>query len=215
MKQLEVVGYVRKKKGKNNAKKLRKNKMIPAIVYGGKLRMLKLPESEVEHLYNYRDEAFIARINLKDENITLPVVVKEFQIHPVTNKVIHIDFVELVKGKKLTLNVPIHLTGTSVGVKKGGILEHHIWELEIECDPDHIPEHIEVDITNLDIHDTLYAGDIKSPEGVKILTHPEEPVLTVVPPAKFEEEVTEEAVEEEAAPAEGTKEEKTEEKKQE
>ena len=114
-----------------------------------------------------------------------------------TNKVLHLDLLELVKGKTLSLTVPLEITGTPVGIKMGGIMERFLWDIDIETIPSNIPEKIEVDVTDFEIGDSLHVRDLKVDEGVKITLPEDEVVLTIALPAKVEE------VEEVEATAEG------------
>jgi large subunit ribosomal protein L25 len=116
------------------------------------------------------------------------------QIDPVKGRLIHADLTRLVKGQKIEVTVPLHLTGEPVGVReKQGVLEQIIREVDIRCEPREIPDTLEVDVTNLDVHETLHVSDIKVAEGVEILTDGEQVIATV---GIVKEEVA-------AAPAEG------------
>ncbi|MBT9148193.1 MAG: General stress protein CTC [Syntrophomonadaceae bacterium] len=140
------------------------------------------------------------------------VLVKEVQRHPVTGRLLHVDFYRIQQGKKLIVSVPIALTGEAPGVKIGGVLEHMLWEVEVECLPKDIPEKIEIDVSSLNIGDALHVRDLTIGEGGKIVTNSEKTVISIVPPTVIKEEVLpeeEEVVEEEKEEVvEGEKEEK-------
>jgi len=115
---------------------------------------------------------------------------KEYQTHPVTDKIIHIDFLAIHEKETITIDVPLEFIGKPVGISKGGILEILLHELTIECLPSEVPDKITVDISNLDIGDVLHVKDIKVPKGIKVVDNPEETVATILTEAK--EEVEEE-----------------------
>ena len=131
-------------------------------------------------------------------------------------RLIHVDFLAVSRTEKIAVDVPVHEVGDAIGVKEGGVVEHHLRDLHIESLPQDVPEHIEVDITDLNIGDMIHVRDVVVPEGVTILTNPDDAVLSVITPAALRveaelglpgEEVPE-AVEEplaegEEAPAEG------------
>jgi len=102
------------------------------------------------------------------------------QIDPVKGRLIHADLTRLVKGQKIEVTVPLHLTGEPVGVReKQGVLEQIIREIEIRCEPRQIPDSLDVDVSNLDVHDLLHVSDIAVGEGVEILTDAEQVIATV------------------------------------
>ncbi len=210
MKILELNSVKREEKGKNRVKKLRDKNLIPAVIYGGeKERLLAVKLSDADRLYNMRHENFLIKLKIEGD-AEVDAIIKNIQLHPVTNKVLHLDFLELVKGKTLTLTVPLEIVGTPAGVKLGGILERFLWDIEIETIPSKIPEKIEVDVSEFQIGDSLHVRDLKVEEGVKITLPEDEVVLTVVAPSKAEE-VTEEAAEgEETAEAAAEKKESAE-----
>ncbi|RLI93422.1 MAG: 50S ribosomal protein L25 [Candidatus Altiarchaeales archaeon] len=218
MKYLEVNAYTREEKGKNKVKKLRAQNFIPAILYGGEPKLIKLTIADVDRLYNMRHENFLVHLNI-DEKEKKDAFLKSIQYDPITNKIIHLDFVELIEGKTISIKIPLELKGTPEGVKKGGIVEHFIWDISIECLPRNIPEHIEADISHLEIGDSLHIQDLKVPEGIKILDRPDQVILTIGLPAGVgaEEEVAAEEAEavEEAAEAEAVPEAEKKEKEKE
>ncbi|MCK4428624.1 MAG: 50S ribosomal protein L25, partial [candidate division Zixibacteria bacterium] len=165
--------------------------MIPAVVYGAETSPLPLEvEAKSFHalLRSGLGENVIVTLNIDDqENGDKKVLIREVQRDPVWGNILHVDFQQISLTKKLTINVPIHLVGTSIGVQQdGGILQHVLRELEVECFPTDIPEKIEVDVTNLKIGDSIHVGDIKL-EKVEILSDPQGSIVSVVPPTVFKE----------------------------
>jgi large subunit ribosomal protein L25 len=225
--------------GKAVAKKLRKGGLIPAVVYkaGKDALSLKLAVGDMEKVLQTKAGAnVIITLKISGDKATKDrtVVVKEIQRDPVKDVILHVDFNEISLTEMLKVNVPLATKGEAPGVKKdGGTLEHVIWELQVECLPTDIPEKIEVDVTNMNIGDSVFVKNITVPEGVKVLNDPELIALIVKPPKvevpkeevtaegaaepelirkKKEEEASEEGAKE-AAPKEAKKEEKKEEKK--
>jgi len=123
-------------------------------------------------------------------------LIKDVDFHPTTDQLIHVDFYQITVGKELTLDVPIVIVGKAKGTEKGGILEQNLRELTISCLPKLVPSHIEVDVTDLDIGDSIHVADISVDEGIKIENDPQVPVVTLVAPEEEEVKVEEEEVEE-------------------
>lgn len=150
------------------------------------------------------------------------VLIREVQHHPVTEEVLHVDFYHIDLEQKISASVPVTLVGHADGVKKGGILEHLLREVEIECVAKKMPENTELDVTNLELGHSYHVRDLVLDDDIRVVTDPDRTVVSIVPP-KFREEVAveaEAAVEgEEAEPEvvgkEGAEEEKEEEKKKE
>lgn len=182
----------REKTGKGSARKLRRSGFIPAVVYGA--------DKEVEHVYVDRhsvlkllhQEATIFDLKIEGDKQPTQVIIRTFDKDPITDEVVHIDFQRVRMDEEISAVVPIVLLNEEIckGVKEGGIIQHGLREVEVECLPKYLPAHIEVDIKDLEIGDTIKVADLKVPEGVKIAEDPEEVVVTVVPPAIYEEETT-------------------------
>ncbi|KPL03948.1 MAG: hypothetical protein AMJ73_04985 [candidate division Zixibacteria bacterium SM1_73] len=181
----------RDKFGKEHVKKLRRKGVIPAVVYGAEISPLPLEvEAKSFHalLRSGLGENVIITLNIDDpKNGDKKVLIREIQRDPVWGNILHIDFQQISLTKKLTINVPVHLVGTPLGVQQdGGILQHVLRELEVECLPTDIPEKIEVDVSNLKIGDSIHVGDIKL-EGAELLSDPQGSIVSVVPPTIFKE----------------------------
>ena len=177
---------------KQETKRIRREGKVPAIFYHHGEDSVSLTVDKKEFLKLMSNEVNVVNL-LFEDNIERQCVIREIQFDPVTSSPIHIDFLGIKKGEKVHLEVPLHLTGTSKGVKdEGGILQHSIREISIECLPQHIPEHLEIDITSLEIGQSLHFGDLHF-ENLTILNDPENVIASVVAPriAK-EQEVTEE-----------------------
>lgn len=198
----ELKAEKRKETGKSIARKLRAIGKIPAVVYGAGEDTIPITvdRRELETILRETHGESVV-IHLKVNRKSKSVLPKEIQRDPVTGRIIHVDFLVLHRGEKVVVEVPLTTVGESIGMKKGGILEVLVRSVEIRAKPDRIPPHIEVDISNLDIGDTLHIRDIKLPRGVEILEDPDEAILTIIAP-RVEEKVVEEIPEEAPPPPE-------------
>ena len=190
--------------GKGDARKLRAEGRVPAIVYGHGMEPLKLAvdSRDLYHvLHTGAGSNVLVDLEVgKDSHLAMP---REIQRDHIRGEFIHVDFLTVRRDEKITVDVPVHLVGESHGVKEGGVVEHHLWDLKVETTPTNVPQSIEADISALGIGDSLSVSDVRVPDGVTILTPIEETIVAVVPPPvlKLEEEVAE-AVEGEEAEAE-------------
>jgi large subunit ribosomal protein L25 len=186
--------------GKGVARKLRADGRVPAVLYGhGKpARSLSVDAKDLFHLLH--EAGSNAIVDLVVDGKKTMAIPREIQRDHVRGRYLHVDFLEVRRDEKITVDVPIHLTGESAGVKAGGVLEHHLWELRIECLPQDLPEAIEADISALNVNDSLRVSDMVVPEACTVLTPIDETVAAVVPPqAREVEEAVAEAVEGEVA----------------
>jgi len=190
MEEIELRAKPREESGKEYAKKLRKNGFVPAVLYGPETKTLALEVETKSFLSLLRGglgENVIVTLLLDDKKDSQrKVLVREVQRDPVTGAILHLDFHQISLTKKLTIQVPIHLVGTPVGVDDGGILQHALRDLEIECLPTAIPEKIEVDVSHLKIGDSVHVADIKV-ENAEILSDSKSSIVSVVPPTVFKE----------------------------
>ena len=182
--------------GKSDAKRLRKEGKIPAVIYGhGEKTENIVISKSILKTYTHEHKEEIIRLGPgkgKD------VVIKEIQYDPITDEVNHIDFMHIHKGERLKVSIPIVIDGTSQGVKVGGVLEHWIRQLDIECLPKDIPNEFNLDITELNIGESLHVKDLSIGEGIKVLAGPDDAIVSVMAPRKEEVKVVveEEEVEE-------------------
>jgi len=232
MEEIKFQAEIREKVGKGSARQARRSNFIPGILYGPKEKPIsikvekKSAEKIIRHLEGYN---VMADLILKQDgkSQTIKTIVKEIQIEPITGEVLHMDFYRMRMDKSIVIGVPLHIIGESIGVKEGGVLEQELREIKIEALPKDIPEMIEVNISELKIGDTVFAKDLKLPQGVKLAEDKEKVVLSILAPMKEEvvtpvaEEVkeepqviSEEKAEERRKMKEMAKEEKEEEKKE-
>ncbi len=176
--------------GKEKVKKLRKQGLLPAIVYGPHIDPIpvKLPFSRVhEIIKEYAHDL----IELDIEGEKLQVVLKDVQWDYIKQIPLHLDFYNITAGEEFETTVPLKFVGEPRGIRKGGIVEYFLHEVEILTTPDKLPHFIEVDVSALDVGDVLLVRDISLPEGVKILNEPEETVVVVTAPGAVEVEEVE------------------------
>lgn len=207
MKTVALKAEKRTETGKNINRRLRQSGMIPAILYGGKeVSPLAINALDFEHAFKHISENVLINLEIKGGE-KREVLIKGYQREKVKGALIHIDFLEIIKGKKLHTRIPVRLDGMPIGVKiAGGMLEHLCHDLQVECLPKDMPEEIRIDVSGLDVGDAVHAKDLGLPEGVHSLESPETVVAMVTGKQaellEEEEEVTEEAGEEGTAEAE-------------
>lgn len=187
--------------GKGVARSLRRQALIPAVFYGPEVDPvpLILQSRDLEKLITTgAGENILIDLNIEDGKSTQShrAMIKEIQVDPVKQNILHVDLYAISMDKKISVEVPITLTGTAVGVSdEGGILQQISRTLEISCLPDRIPEAFELDVTALAIGDSLHVSDLEIPEGVEVLAEDELIIASVVPPTV--EEIEPEVLEEE------------------
>jgi large subunit ribosomal protein L25 len=168
--------------GKGAARSLRQNGQIPGVIYGHarQPQSLALNAREFDRLMDHVTASTVIDLDLGGK--TSKTLIREIQRHPYKRQVLHVDFLELVAGEKVTVEIPIVYVGTPAGIKDGGILEQIKHELTVEADPTTLPEHIEVDVSALTIGHTLYVRDVRVPEGATVQDDPDSPVALVAAP---------------------------------
>ena len=203
---VDIKANIRKTTGKGSARVLRRDGRIPAILYGAGKEpvMLSVERLEFEAIVRNQSTAnVLLNLSIKNGKTTKrTVMIKEMQIHPVSLDYLHLDFYEVAMDQKIRVEVPVVPVGHSVGVEHGGILQLVRRDIEVLCMPLNIPESFEVDITDLNIGDSLHVADLPVGEGVEILPDANLTVVTVVSP-KMEIEVEEEVEEVEEGAEEG------------
>lgn len=158
--------------GKGASRRLRRTGKIPAIMYGGNKDPESLTLNHNEVIRNLENEAFYSHIlTVNVGGSKTRAVLRDLQRHPSKPFVQHMDLQRVSEAEKLRMNVPLHFIGEedAPGVKAGGMVSHEIIEVEIECLPRDLPEYVEVDVSGLDIGDSLHLSDLKMPEGAVLL----------------------------------------------
>jgi large subunit ribosomal protein L25 len=186
----------RAERGSRATRRLRRQGLVPGVVYGGKDGQCNAFSVDARELRR----VLIAGSAVFDIDVggsTRPVIVKDQHQHPVREHVMHIDLLEVRLDEKIQTTVALELTGVeeSPGVKEGGVLEHVTRELNIEALPTSIPENITVDVSHLEVAGTMHLSEVSAPEGVEFLDDPEETIVaTITTPTEVEEpEIEEEA----------------------
>jgi large subunit ribosomal protein L25 len=197
---------VRESRGKGSARRLRADGRIPGIVYGSGLAnvAISLDPAELDGIIKTSHGGVNTLIDLKGapEVAGKTVLVKDLQREPVYGVLVHADLYELDQTKKVRVSVPIHLTGIAAGVTMGGLLDHALRELEVDCLASLIPDEFVIDVSELEQGNSLHVFDLVMPEGVEAHTDRELPIVSVVAPKAEEEPVQEELAEGEEAAAE-------------
>jgi large subunit ribosomal protein L25 len=199
---VQLSAVTRDSSGKGAARTLRSAGQIPAVIYGHARapQSLAVPTREFEKLLE-RVSAESTVIELTLAGGVARTLIRDIQRHPFKKQILHIDFQELVAGEKVTVNVPIVLTGVPDGVRvSGGILSQVMSELTIRCDPVNIPRRIEADVTHVLIGHSIHVSDLKAPEGVEIMDDADTTIAVVSAPKVEAEAPTAEAATTEGEP---------------
>jgi large subunit ribosomal protein L25 len=198
MEEILLRAEARKGTGKGVARKLRKEGSIPAVLYGQGVESvpIKISAKEWDTLMRRVRKNVILTMELHGDAGTenRPVMIKNIQPGYLGDDVCHIDFLQVSMERIIEIEIPIHLTGTAKGVTDGGIVEQHLRSIMVECLPTQIPEQIEIDVTDLDIGDSIHVNDI-SLAGVKLLEHTDVAVVTIIHPEAEEKPVAVEEIE--------------------
>ena len=206
---IELKTKIRTTTGNGPARRLRMSGQIPAVLYGQKTEpvLLSVNKGDLEQVFKKGGIGQVILnlvIQKNDETTTRPAMIKELQSHPLSRNFIHIDFYEIKMDQKITAKIPVVTTGMAKGVELGGMLQIIRRELEVECLPLAVPESIEIDISDLDIGDSIHVGQIRVEGEIEFLEDDNYTVVTILSP-KMEEEPEEE---EEAEEGEAEKEDK-------
>jgi large subunit ribosomal protein L25 len=209
MKTLEIKGTLRSELGKKQSRDLRNQGLVPCVMYGGEQNIhFSTHENQLKKLV-YTPDVFQVKLELEGQ--TYDAVMQDVQFHPVSDDILHIDFVQVSQEKQVTVNLPVRLTGSSVGIRAGGKLRQRRHYLKVKGFIKDMPDRLEIDMTDLDIGDSLKIGDLNY-DNLEILDPSRAMVVGVVSSRLVAkglreavpeegEEVAEEAVQEGAAPA--------------
>jgi large subunit ribosomal protein L25 len=195
--------------GKGASRRLRRSGKVPAILYGGHKEAQSLVLDQQNLLTMISDERFYSSIvQLKIDGTAQEAIVKDVQMHPARNVVVHVDLQRVLENEVIRLHLPIHFKGESIspGVKtQGGIVSHMRADVEVSCLPKDLPEFLELDLSEMSLNDTKFLADIPLPPGVTIpeLAHRNTPVVSIHAPRAAEPEPVAAEAAVAAAPAEG------------
>ena len=191
--QLKINAQPRTEAGRNAVKKIKQAGLVPAVIYGAKdpARNIQIVERELSRLLGHAaSESVLVEVNIQDGAgaTTRTALIQEVQHHPVSGAVLHLDLHVVAMDEVMTAEVPVETTGEAEGVKTGGgVLEVILRNLEIECLPGDLPEAIAVDVSKLNIGDSIHVKDLSLPRGVTVLNDAELSVVSVAPPTVVEE----------------------------
>jgi len=177
MKTFEIKGSLRQDLGKKKSKDLRNQGLVPCVMYGGEKNLhFSAHENEFKKLV-YTPDVYLVKVVLDGQ--TFDAVMQEIQFHPVSDAIIHIDFVQVFPDKKVTVNLPVRLTGSSVGIRAGGKLRQRRRNLKVNGLIKDMPDRLEIDLSDLDIGDSMKIGDL-SYDNLEVLDPPRAMVVGVV-----------------------------------
>ena len=167
--------------GKGVARKLRAAGRVPGVLYGSSIESTPL-SVDAHDLLLVMHKGSNVLIDLELDGKKHLTRAKDIVRDHIKGRYVHVDFMAINKDEKITVNVSVEPVGESRGVKEGGVLEHHLWEVEVQCLPFDVPEKLEIDVSDLGIGDALHVSDLRAPSDVEITTNPEDLVLAVVQP---------------------------------
>ena len=209
---VDLQAQERNERGKNAARRLRASGMTPAVLYGegneaGGSTALAIPTRIVDYTLHHFGDNALYNIAIDGDTSTARVV--DAQRNPVSGLLVHVDFAPVNMTERIEVTVPLHVTGDAPGVEEGGVLQQVAYEIQVESLPGDIPQEITLDVSGLGMNENLTLGDLTLPEGVTLISDPEEVAVTVTAPTEISEEemeaagiVEEPTDEEEAAEAE-------------
>ena len=215
MEAIELKACIRNESGKGPARRLREKELIPAVFYGRgqDATLLSVNAADLLKIIRAKKKNIFIKLLIEGEKKQQAKLslMKELQIEPVSRRFYHADFYEIRMDRKLTLEIPLRFVGTPIGVQNGGELQHLKRELKVSCLPSDLPDFIDLDVSVLDIGDSIKVQDIKVPEGITVLD-PGDVGVAMVAFVKVSVPQAEAATEEAAEPAEGAGAEKEESK---
>lgn len=180
MEKITVAAEPRQRIGKGGARALRREGLLPAILYRkGNAMAVQLNAKEISRIIG-RTAGEQVILNLQFPNETRQAIIKDFQKDPVLGDLLHVDFQEISATEAIRVAVHLAIKGEPIGVKRDkGVLQYGIREIEIECLPDRIPGHIDVDVSNLGLGQSIHVGDLRLGEGIKVITDPKDVIVSV------------------------------------
>ena len=178
----------REGRGKNDARRLRASGFVPAVLYGGDggTTVLAVPDKVVDYTLQHVGDNALYDLDVGGKSATARVV--DVQRNPVTGRLVHVDFAPVNMRERIVVTVPVVVTGESPGAEEGGVLQQVAYEVEVESLPGNIPQEIQLDVSGLGLNENLNLSDLSLPEGVTLISDPEEVAATVTPPTEITEE---------------------------
>ena len=188
---VDLQAQERNERGKNAARRLRASGMTPAVLYGegneaGGSTALAVPTRIVDYTLHHFGDNALYNIAIDGDTSTARVV--DAQRDPVSGLLVHVDFAPVNMQEIIEVTVPLHVTGDAPGVEEGGVLQQVAYEIQVESLPGDIPQEITLDVSSLGMNENLTLGDLTLPEGVTLLSEPEDVAVTVTAPTEISEE---------------------------
>jgi len=199
MKSIELNVIRRKSTGKKDTRNLRKNSQVPCVIYGGKENLHFFAEDKAFRDLVYTNHVYVVNLNMEGKKYK--AIMKEIQFHPVSDKLNHIDFIEVTSDKPIVVELPVEITGSSVGIRAGGKLRQRKRYIKVKGLIEHLPDSLVIDISDLDIGQSVLAGELKYPQ-VEILDQHRALVVGIISARAAAKGMGEST--EVTAPAEGT-----------
>lgn len=203
MKTYDLTGNLRKDVGKKHSKRLRKEKMVPCVMYGGEeIIHFAAFENDFQNLV-FTPNVYI--VNLDIDGKKFQAILRDYQLHPVSDHILHADFIQIFEDKDVIIRIPIHLTGSSIGIREGGKLRQRRRYLKVKGLPKNLPDFLKIDISEMNIGDVIKIGDLEY-EDLELLDPYRAMVVSVVSSrlvSKAMRELVEEVAEEEVEEEEG------------
>jgi len=192
MEKIIIEAKRREKIDKSSRSALRREGKVPAIFYSKHHDPLPIEVSErAVHPLVFTAKTHLISLKIEGQE-GLDCIIKDVQFDPTTEAIVHLDLLGLKKGEKIQIEIPVRLLGVPIGIKEGGVLQHVMHKVEVECLPIDIPEHLEIDVTNLKLGNAIHVSDIKF-DNLTLLNNPESIIATVTHP-KVEKEAAPPAV---------------------
>ena len=183
----------REGRGKNHARRLRAQGMVPAVLYGdGEGTTLAVPAKVVDYTLQHLGDNALYDLELSGQDDTTARIV-DVQRNPLTGRLVHVDFAPVNMRERIVVTVPLAVVGESPGVQEGGVLNQVAYEVEVETLPGDIPQEIALDVSGLGLNENLTLADVSLPEGVTLVSEEEEVAVTVTPPTEITDEEMEAA----------------------
>ena len=188
----ELTATVREKVGKGAARSVRRQGMIPAVIYGGKQAPIAITLPDREVYFKIHGGGFFTTVaTIKVDGESIRAIPRDYQIDPVSERPVHVDFLRVVAGSTITVEVPVQFINESAapGIRRGGVLNVVRHRIAVTCPADAIPDHIVADLTGLEINDSLHISAVPLPDGVRPTITRDFTVATVAAPAGVKEEM--------------------------
>src|SRR5215218_4085222 len=201
---VDLQAKLREERGKNAARRLRASGMLPAVLYGdgdGSSTALAVPDRVVDYTLQHLGDNALYEIDLGAGGSTARIV--DVQRDPVSGRLIHVDFAPVNMRERIEVTVPLHVVGESPGAEEGGVLQQVAYEVQIETLPGDIPQELTLDVSSLEMNENLTLADMTLPDGITLVSDPEEVAATVTAPTEITEEDLEAAGVVEEEPEEG------------